>query len=85
MRRRRVLCRENGPVISRAYDVIAGASWDRRDLSGAAGMTTGSRMPIARAVFNVVVSGAWLTLEASGRWLVRWWWWDKTCGLDGRF
>ena len=30
----------------------AGASWDRRDLSGAVGMTTGSRMPVARAVLN---------------------------------
>ena len=30
----------------------AGASWDRRDLSGAVGMTTGSRMPIAWAVLN---------------------------------
>lgn len=30
----------------------AGASWDRRVLSGAAGMTTGSRMPVARAVLN---------------------------------
>ena len=33
----------------------------------------------------VAVSGVWLTLEASGRWLVRGWWRDKTCGLNGRF